>query len=559
MAEFTVSGVIDPQTAPTNPWFWELDETLWVGGREDFYYYSYPSPDPRASVVVDGGSLLATRSLMIGAAPGWIAEMTITGHGTKVATECCGSRNGDVVVGGEGNGRLLVDDGAWLHLSDGASLQVHDRAEIRGDTTLVTLDGEIILSGLGTELVVSDGAKVRSVGGNSSNLSMYDYSRLTITGQNSVLEVDGAFEIGSEHQLLVGAGIAIENGAAFYSYSNSPSVIRYGSELSLDGGTVFNQQDLTLAGTLSGHGLVTAHKNFLLEVGQTGRIEAGVDETLGLVKRVHNEGAAFAKGGEIAFHDEYTGYEGSEITLQEGAVRFDKDHPARHAGVLVALAGLNHVHGDFESEAPGSVVVANDALLTFHNDLVSRGEVRVMGGGALLVYGDAEFESGNLFATVNSSDSPIVVLGDLNIHGQLNVGLGIALDEIEPGLSFKLAEAGGITGAFDSLDLPNLPGTLALTPEVTDTSFALRVVDLAVELPGDFNGDGSVDSADFTVWRDGLELGLYHQQDHAVWVENFGMTFASVSAASVPEPSACLMLLAATVGLPRRRALRAHS
>jgi hypothetical protein len=39
--------------------------------------------------------------------------------------------------------------------------------------------------------------------------------------------------------------------------------------------------------------------------------------------------------------------------------------------------------------------------------------------------------------------------------------------------------------------------------------------------PGDFNSDGTVDAADYVVWRKGLDT-MYSQNDYDVWRANFG-------------------------------------
>jgi hypothetical protein len=71
-------------------------------------------------------------------------------------------------------------------------------------------------------------------------------------------------------------------------------------------------------------------------------------------------------------------------------------------------------------------------------------------------------------------------------------------------------------------------------------------------LPGDFNKDGIVDAADYTVWRDGMGT-KYNDDDYNTWVDHFGETASGGSAAAnspganaaVPEPSSiCLLLLA---------------
>ena len=78
------------------------------------------------------------------------------------------------------------------------------------------------------------------------------------------------------------------------------------------------------------------------------------------------------------------------------------------------------------------------------------------------------------------------------------------------------------------------------------------------ELQGDYNGDGVVDAADYTVWRDsflsiGSDLpadgdgdGFVGNSDYDLWAANFGESDLSTSTA-VPEPHA-LALLALGLG-----------
>jgi len=71
------------------------------------------------------------------------------------------------------------------------------------------------------------------------------------------------------------------------------------------------------------------------------------------------------------------------------------------------------------------------------------------------------------------------------------------------------------------------------------------------ELPGDFDGDNSVNGADFLAWQRGDSLSSLSSADLADWQENFGrsvITNGSVSSANtvVPESSAIALLLIAT-------------
>ena len=71
-------------------------------------------------------------------------------------------------------------------------------------------------------------------------------------------------------------------------------------------------------------------------------------------------------------------------------------------------------------------------------------------------------------------------------------------------------------------------------------------------LPGDYNNNGSVDTADYVVWRKGGPLqndattGV-QPEDYDVWRRNFGQTCGSGSGASVnaavPEPTTLALLM----------------
>ncbi len=77
----------------------------------------------------------------------------------------------------------------------------------------------------------------------------------------------------------------------------------------------------------------------------------------------------------------------------------------------------------------------------------------------------------------------------------------------------------------------------------------------SVPLPGDYNEDGNVDAADYTVWRDNvgaaagslpndLDGGIIGPAQYLTWQSNFGNSISSMSAITVPEPSSgCLLII----------------
>ncbi len=68
---------------------------------------------------------------------------------------------------------------------------------------------------------------------------------------------------------------------------------------------------------------------------------------------------------------------------------------------------------------------------------------------------------------------------------------------------------------------------------------------------GDYNSDGVVDGADYTVWRDNFGGGFL-PADYAVWATHFGE--GAAAGVSVPEPAAWMLLLIASARcLSRRR------
>lgn len=102
---------------------------------------------------------------------------------------------------------------------------------------------------------------------------------------------------------------------------------------------------------------------------------------------------------------------------------------------------------------------------------------------------------------------------------------------------------------YEGGDLASPGEFTALTPEV---------------LAGDYNDDGVVNAADYTVWRDGGVLvnetetpGSNTIEDYNVWATNYGAT--SGSAVAVPEPMAVFSVagaLACLAGFRRRRESR---
>lgn len=126
-----------------------------------------------------------------------------------------------------------------------------------------------------------------------------------------------------------------------------------------------------------------------------------------------------------------------------------------------------------------------------------------------------------------------------------------------------------LSGATDSANL-HLGFAGAYTGDATIYIDRIAITDTKfVPLAGDFNNDGIVDTADYTVWRmhvgsndeaainfAGVSDGVIDAADYVTWKANFGATASgSLAAAPVSEPHSCLLLLLGAMSLAALRRL----
>ncbi len=184
--------------------------------------------------------------------------------------------------------------------------------------------------------------------------------------------------------------------------------------------------------------------------------------------------------------------------------------------------------------------------------------------------GTLEIELANV--TPGSFDV-LTVQGNAVLGGTLDVSLTNPFEPIL-GNNFTILETifGNVSGNFT---IENVPVFNGLTFDViyNSQSVILQVVE-AVALAGDYNQNGIVDAADYTVWRDNLgapagtlvndvDGGVIGPAQYATWQSNFGAMLGSGSGAvgSVPEPSSLVLGMMLAIGcfsmtavLSRRRA-----
>jgi hypothetical protein len=152
---------------------------------------------------------------------------------------------------------------------------------------------------------------------------------------------------------------------------------------------------------------------------------------------------------------------------------------------------------------------------------------------------------------------PLVVTGSSNdgrdFEGELLPETqGYYFDwQFEPANDGKLKWTGWVAWLGGRIEVSTIDGGASLVPTV----------------PGDYNRNGSVDAADYVMWRDeladgglgyadGNQDGTVDTADYDIWKANFGLTPASAAAlagGTVPEPATLALLLAGLFALACRR------
>ncbi len=132
----------------------------------------------------------------------------------------------------------------------------------------------------------------------------------------------------------------------------------------------------------------------------------------------------------------------------------------------------------------------------------------------------------------------------------------------------KIGDTIGISGSTETsgiFDVSQMvgyePGSIMLTVNQGANSSMSVLINpdatlLATGQPGDFNGDGFVNGADFLAWQRGEVSDPPSASDLALWEAQYGVGGLASNVASVPEPSSGLLILLASIRWFRCRSSR---
>ena len=455
-------------------------------------------------------------------------------------------------VGESGQGALTISNGAMVNVIDGGTPIIGTPPPFMSIGTNTTGVGNVIVEDSGSRLLVRRELEIGVLGQGS----------LTIRKNGLVQILDNPPLLST---IIVGpyGRIDLDGGTLAGSAPDpSPTPAIFGT---------------IVDGYLGGHGRVRGTALF----GESAFLEAGPGKSLVFEGAVSNQGAVTIDGGEIQFNRQFANnapvgpIPPGRVSIENGGtVRFRE--PLVNDGVISNAHGATNIHGEILNN--GEIYVARDTVATFYDEVIVPGSVTVLPGGNALFLTNLSFVGMSLLQLgVGSSEFPdnsslISSSGSIALSGTLEVSLDGGYDQLIGQPLQLISAAGGITGAFDSIQLPLVPNDLevGLLFSPTGVSMEVKTINTSINLPGDYNNDGTVDAADYAVWRNNLgspnslpndDTPGVDQADYARWKTHFGESTLSgagsvfLDAPATPEPSTALLLITALAGsgLIRRR------
>jgi hypothetical protein len=263
---------------------------------------------------------------------------------------------------------------------------------------------------------------------------------------------------------------------------------------------------------------------------------------------------------------QYSGATNSHGFLYNGSTLTNVDDPlGTHGNIASGISGNNIVGTYYDSATSHGFLYNGSTYTTLDDPLAMHGTAAsAISGNNIVGYYIGSGDHGFLYngTTYTTLDDPLATLGTVanSVSGASIVG-----QYFNASGSHGFLFNGSI---YTTLDDP-LAGSATVATGISGNHIVGYYIDAlgkthgfltTVPVPGDYNGNGIVDAADYTVWRDtlgsttdlrangdnsGASAGKIDQADFTVWKTNFGNHAGSGSETSavVPEPASATLFL----------------
>jgi hypothetical protein len=541
------------------------DIAIFDTGAEEQYVVTFPQDNDNEQIVVRDKVKLDFTSLL--------REYTLFNAQQAVIIEDRGAlllesgeltSYGDVMIGNGTNGSLIVSDLAVLSTFSRDVLVSSDNQTV----SLFEVDGgEVDVAGGAVRLGVGEGSILAIIG----NSGMLKCKKLIVGEQSQTALLVDKGDVKAD-EIRIGAQgngsvtllnqAKLETGQAMIGGSGSK-----GAEISMASGATWTVDgDLNIAGGMAaGQSATLAVANSILTV--LGNFNVG--ESSSGVTRIDLSGSTevvISENVAIAGDDSST-----SMRLLSGATRIASAGDVTVGGnglygTLSGVIGARFTANNFDIRPGGNLrgrfravgqILRNGGYVATG---FSAGVLTVEGNYVQTSTGTLQIEIGGLAA--DTEYDQLVVTGDVNLNGTLRLEF---INGFLPKLgdTFDFLQVGGsLTGDFSQVQIRGIHSDWDFEFVRGGTNLQLRSLSNAAPvLPGDFNEDGSVDAADYVVWRNGQGT-LYTEDDHQIWRANFGRTSGNAAAQelfSVPEPTALVHLVFGMLATSRRRVMSRRS
>ena len=493
--------------------------------------------------ITGGGSVSVGGNGRIGNEEGGVGTATVDGPGSnlisaelilvgRAGSGTLNIQNSGTVSDGTG-GIAIFEDSSGTVTIYGLGSAWHNSAELQvadgGNASLNILNGGEATSPIGFIALAADGIGTVTVNGAGSTWTLSDQLQVGYGGNGTLnIQNDGTVlsSLGYVGVLAAGTGTVTVTGAGS-TWANSGEL-----QVGYEGNGTLNIQ--SGAEVSSGAGIVG--------------VNAGSNGTV----TVDGAGSTWSNNGSLTVGN-----------LGTGSIHINNGGQVR-AAVLEGVGGVNFNGGSLRitaSDAASNTFVLNtgggtldasspDTTVTVTSNIGGTGGLTKAGPGTLELTGantyngDTRVDEGVL----NLSQEFLSDLAD--VYLELGAALGLNYSGADVIDSLFINGSAGSVGTYGAIDSgADFELAIFSGPGLLEVS--------RVGLLGDYNDNGTVDAADYTVWRNRLHSatslrnddtpGVGHD-DYTRWTANYGQTAGSGSVANlnvaVPEPVSLVLFVA---------------